>query len=419
MTAPAIAVHALAARTRVWARSLRTSGHPVLSLALGVALGLLAWGEGRVPVPALSLPLLVGLSRSRAQAFWLAFGYAAGVLRHAAAFIASWFGDHLVVGMAAVVAYAVIAGAVWACGWSASPRIATRMGTMAAAWLLALGLALAVPGHPLVAAGFVLPDSGWAGALAACLLGPAALAVLTTLRPRARAGMMALLLASLAAAGVALHREPTTGALAGIAPRTTAWGALRSPDDVLQRLQHMARAPLALTDTTVVWPESILGRYEPSFEPVLQLELLQPARAAGRTLVIGMDLPLPGERLASAAVVFHPDERRVVALARQPAPLALWKPWRQEHTFVADWRAGNMLELGQGERAAVIFCYEEYMPLLYLLNEAFDAPTLYLALANTWAARDPAAATIQTWHSLGMARLFGRPYLKAENHAAP
>jgi hypothetical protein len=40
---------------------------------------------------------------------------------------------------------------------------------------------------------------------------------------------------------------------------------------------------------------------------------------------------------------------------------------------------------------------------------------MYVAVTNTWAAQSPVAAEIQTQHSLGMARLFGRPYVKAEN----
>jgi hypothetical protein len=177
----------------------------------------------------------------------------------------------------------------------------------------------------------------------------------------------------------------------------------------------MAAAPVPADAASVVWPESIIGRYEPALAPVLEIELLRPSRSLGRTQVIGMDLPLADNRLLNAAVAFYPDGRTATAVARQPAPLSLWKPWRRQDTFVADWSADNMLDLGGEERAAVIFCYEEYMPILYLLDEAFDAPTVYLAIANTWAAQSPQSGAIQTRHSLGMARLFGRPYLKAEN----
>jgi hypothetical protein len=149
--------------------------------------------------------------------------------------------------------------------------------------------------------------------------------------------------------------------------------------------------------------------------PVLDLEVLREARRAGRTQVVGMDIPTRDHRLLNAAVAFYPDGRTATAVARQPAPVSLWKPWRRSASFVADWTANNMLAMGQGDRAAVIFCYEEYVPVLYLINEALDAPSVYLALTNTWAAQSSAAAAVQTWHSLGMARLFGRPYLKAEN----
>ena len=169
---------------------------------------------------------------------------------------------------------------------------------------------------------------------------------------------------------------------------------------------------------TVVWPESIIGRYDPAMYQVLDLEVLRPSRRAGRTQIIGMDIPLPGNRELNSAVAFYPDGTTATATARQPAPLSLWRPWRTTDTFVANWAAHNVLQLGQGDRAAVIFCYEEYMPVLYLLNEALDHPTVYLAMTNTWAAKEAGAAAIQTWHSLGMARLFGRPYLKAENRPA-
>jgi hypothetical protein len=201
----------------------------------------------------------------------------------------------------------------------------------------------------------------------------------------------------------------------GVQAQRTAWGALRGEQAALLRMQWMGTARQSPGAATMVWPESIIGRYEPALYPVLEIELLRASRRAGRTQIIGMDIPMAGNRILNAAVAFYPDGRTETAVARQPAPLSLWKPWRSTDTFIADWSAHNILNLGQGDRAAVIFCYEEYLPLLYLLNEARDAPTAYLALSNTWAAQSPGAALIQTWHSLGMARLFGRPYWKAEN----
>ena len=387
--------------------------------AIGAALGFAAWGEGRAPLPALVLPLLVSSAPSRAQAFCVAAGYAAALLRHAVAFIAAWFEHGWSVGMAGVGVYVLLTGAVWACGWTGSPRLRDRAAAISLAWWLALLASAAVPGHPLIAAGFALPGTGWLGVALAALSPAVALTLGAAAPPAMRRALLAVLVLTLVGAGLLLRAQPNLSRFGSIEAWSTTWGPLAGTDVALQRLQNMGSITSASPARVVVWPESILGRYEPALAPVLDIELLRPARAADRTLVIGMDLPMAGNRLRNTAVAFYPDGRRAVAIARQPAPLSLWKPWRRSDTFVADWRASNLLDLPDGERAAVIFCYEEYVPLLYLLNEAFDAPTLYLALANTWAASEPEAAAIQTWHSLGMARLFGRPYLKAENRPVP
>lgn len=390
-----------------------------LWFALGAALGVAAWAEARSPLPALLLPLLVSAAPSRGQAFCLAAGYAAGLMRHAVGFVAAWFDDRWVVGFAAVAAYVLATGSVWACGWSGSPRLRNRVVAISLAWWLALLASVVAPGHPLIAAGFAAPGTGWLGVALASFVPALALALGAGVRPALRRVLLVLVLATFAVAGALQVPAVPSSPFASIAAQSTAWGPLTHPDAALQRLQRMGRTSRASPARLLVWPESILGRYEPALAPVLDIELLRPARAAGRTEVIGMDLPMAGKRLRNAAVAFYPDGRRAVAIARQPAPVSLWKPWRQSDTFVADWRASNVLELGDGERAALIFCYEEYVPLLYLLNEAWDAPTVYIALANTWAAREPEAAAIQSWHSLGMARLFGRPYLKAENRPFP
>lgn len=399
-----------------WARAL-------IGWLVGAALGVAAWGEGRVPALALALPVLIVASRTRLQAFFVAAGYAMAVLRYTASFIASWFDNNLLIGASALAAYALVSGAAWCIGWSRSERVEWRMGAITLAWLLSVlpPATVAVPGHPVIAAGYLFPGTGWIGATATWML---PLLVVWGGSRRwvspawAKAVVFAGMLGSLGLAGVLLNGLPgnsPASASRGVVAQHTAWGYLGGQDEALDRLQRMGSVPVPDTTLTVIWPESIIGRYEPAMFRVLDLELLGPARRAGRTHVVGMDVPMNGNLLLNAAVAFYPDRTTATAVARQPAPLSLWRPWRSTDTFVADWRANNMLNLGQGDRAAVIFCYEEYLPALYLLNEALDSPTVYVALTNTWAAREPGAAAIQTLHSLGMARLFGRPYIKAEN----
>ncbi len=387
---------------------------------VGALIGFLAWGEGRAPVLACLLPLVVATSSSRGQAFAIGFGYAASTLRYAPSFIGSWFDGSLSVGLAALVVYGAVSGAVWSLAWTSAHAGHWRILAMLAAWLLALlpPAAPGIAGHPLIATGYLAPGSGWLGVVASVAVPALAVwcfAVFDWSR-RLQIRTLAAIGVVLASMGVAIGPIPALDSVNGVYGMRTSLGELRGRDDAIERIEFMGRVGRPSDDAvTIVWPESLLGRYDTSMYPVLNLELLRPARASGFVHIVGMDLPLPGERLLNSAVAFYPDGRTATATARQPAPVSLWKPWRSEQTFVANWRAHNMLTLGQGDRAAVIFCYEEYLPILYLLNEAFDAPTLYLAMANTWAAAHADAATIQTAHSMGMARLFGRPYVKAEN----
>ena len=398
----------------------------MLVLLAGVALGWLAWGEGRAPALAALLPVLVALCRSRAQAFLLGLGYTIALLRHTAAFIGSWFDDSLLVGASAVLAYGLISGAVWCLGWSQSGHPWRKALAVVVAWMVAVlpPATVGLPGHPLIAWGAIAPGLGWVGVALAVAVPSALVWWLAEhrLRPLHTAALIGLLGSSLGAVGVLQYVAASSYGPATVAVNT-AWGKVNGVDDVLRRVESMGQMSKQLAQqekpATVIWPESILGNYDPALYPVLDIELLKSARSAGQTQIIGMDVPTKDGQYENAAVAFYPDGRSARAVARQPAPLSLWRPWQEKDSFIADWTASNVLTLSNTMRAAFIFCYEEYLPVLYLMNEAQGRVDMYVAVTNTWAAQSPVAAEIQTQHSLGMARLFGRPYVKAENRPLP
>ena len=396
----------------------------LLAAAVGFALGFASWGEGRAPTLAVALPLAVALCRSRGQAFLLGAAYSAGILRHTVSFIGGWFEGSIGMGLVGVAGYAVASGAVWSMGWSRSDSAWIRAAAVCLAWCVALlpPAALVVPGHPLIAMGYLLPGSGWIGVTTSLLAPAAAVGACAhwgwSLRRLLPAGAMAL--AALATAGVLPAGGDRRAALP-LQTVSTQWGRLNGADAALSRNAEMGtveRSLPASQPATLVWPESIIGRYDPSMFPVIELELLRPAQRSGRTHIVGMDVPIHGVGLLNSAVAFYPDGSSATATARQPAPVALWRPWAKG-AFVADWTARNILLVGEGDRAAIIFCYEEYMPFLYLLNEGRDSPTLYIAMSNTWAAPDLAADVIQGMHSQGMAKLFGRPFFRSVNRPSP
>ena len=122
--------------------------------------------------------------------------------------------------------------------------------------------------------------------------------------------------------------------------------------------------------------------------------------------------------MQKAALVFRADGSSSYVVARQPVPLAEWAPWREQGTYEIDWFANSVASIGGGVKARVVFCYEEYIPILHLISEAREEHNMVLVLANLWAASS-LADEIQRAHTEGMARLFRRPWVRAVNFPAP
>jgi hypothetical protein len=383
--------------------------------AVGASLGWLAWHENRPPLAAAFLPVLVALCGSRREAFVFAAAYTVVLLRCVAPFIAAWFDDNLLVGGAAVAAFSLCTATGWCLCWTASPRASRKVTALAVGWLVALlpPCGVGAPGHAVLAWGWLLPDSGWVGVIASVAVPSAIVAALQSAQIPRLTAWGACVLSATVLAGWGGTSLPTP-AITGLHAMTTHWGRLDGVDDVLSRIQHGGELAAARHERVVVWPESAIGRFDPSYEQVLRLEVLTPAKRRGIVHVIGMDTPDHGQ-LRNVAVAYFPDGTRTVAYARQPAPVSLWRPWADSGSFVADYRASNVLRFPGAGRIAVIFCYEEYVPFLYLLNEMRDRPQAFLAMSNTWAARYSQADAIQARHSEALARLFGRPYARAVN----
>lgn len=394
----------------------------VFAALVGGIIGFAAWGSGTSPAVAVLLPVVIAFSATRSHAFVVGAAYTLLVMRHTASFIGGWFDDSMLVGTAAVALYVVLSAGVWSLGWSASDNPLRKSLAVVLAWVVALlpPAALWIAGNPMIGWGVLMPSLGWLGVLASVAVPAAVVYVAARLRldMDARAQLVAGATLPLVALGL-LSTVPAVSVSDTAMAVRTHFGQVTGADDVLERLQSMGEVAKRIGDKgvpiTVIWPESVIGEYDTAFFPIIKLEILNRAKTDRQTHVIGMDVPVMGtKKQLNAAVAMMPDGTSVMAQARQPAPVSLWRPWSKVG-FVADWRASNLLPLGGDKTAAVIFCYEEYMPILYLLNEAIDRPDVYVAMSNTWAARSEEQAEIQGQHSRYMASMFGRPYLKAEN----
>ncbi len=338
-------------------------------------------------------------------------------------FIAGWFEGSLVTGTGLWLLSGLLGGLAWSLGWSSSRAAWRRSAATVVAWVITISppIALVAMGHPLIAWGNILPGMAWAGVIAS-IIAPAIFMWLYTKEPWPLKTMVWLFFpfaGVVVAAGVHAYKPTDKRFLGDMVAVSTNWGEAKGEYEILERAERIGRTNERLAKEAkvkvVIYPEAILQRYEPALYPVLKMEIIDPAAQAGQTILLGTDLPTKDGNLQSAAIAFYPDGTTATAIARQPIPIALWKPWQSTGSFLSDWNSVNTITLSEGVRARVIFCYEEYIPLLSLINEARDTHNLVVIMANTWAANDALASAVQAQHSLGIARLFAKPLLRAEN----
>lgn len=398
----------------------------VMFAALGWAIGVAAWGEGRGAGVAALVPLAIAVAASRSQAIVLGVFYILASGRTVPGYASAWFDDNLLVGAGLWVAFSCIGGLAWSLCWTKANAPWRKAVAVLIGWLVALAppVAMVVPGHAVIAWGYLAPQTAWFGVALSALL-PAYAIYQMQQWNQDKLVQLGLVCACAIAlfAGSFAYKPDETRYINDIVGVSTKWGGLQNRDDVLNRIEKMGRTGKALASehlaNVVIYPESILGVYDPGIYKVLEIEVLLNARSSGQVVIVGSDVPTKNGNYESTAIAFYPDGKSATAVARQPVPVALWKPWQAKDSFETNWFANNILTLRDGIRARVIFCYEEWIPVLSLINEAMHDHQLVVVMSNTWAAKNPLAAEIQRRHSEGIARLFGRPLVRAENRPKP
>lgn len=426
----AVAADSAAVRTF----SLRTIAEAALAVlvfvALGYGLGLAGWAPGRSPAASILLPLLWIMAPTRVAAFGATAAYHLTVVRFLPDFAGTWMNDPWL-GVLCWLGIGVACGAVWAAFWPRrnSHLVVAASTCGALATLLLSPIAAVAPGHPLVGWGFFAPGTGWLGvALMFLLSAAAATALRTLLSPRGLLQLGAIAALCLLAVALAMRgpmSEPgnmrLAGRVGGINTQLGGFPAFGSLE-VMERLTRIGLATMQLAGgddeiQTVVFPEGIIGLYDPTLYPAVELEIVKPIGRTGQTVLIGADLRAGAGTFQNVALVFRPDGTSAWISARQTTPVTQWRPWNKQMHFPADWLAVSTITLGGGVRARVMFCHEEWMPVLHLLSEAREPHNLVIAVSNLWAAGDPVADYLQGTHSVGMARLFGRKLVRSVNLA--
>lgn len=396
--------------------------------AFGSGLAFAAWGINRTPVLAILMPVLLFAASRRSEVLFYALGYHLTVVRFVPGYVATWF-DSTPIGLLAWLVLGWCSAAAWTLMWTRSHTAARVALASAVGFILTLlpPIAIVLPGHPLVAWGYVIPGTAWFGVVFA-VVATAGLSVLVRRylfvdEQQRRLTMIVLGSSVLFLGGLGLRQPYDVGRVVGdFVAIQTGWGhPPRTDEDTIERIEKAAKITKELSKgpepaRLVVFPETAIGRYDPSFGPVVKLELNLQAKAGGQNIIVGLENYIRGTEGENLALLVRRDGTTAYAKQRQPALLAMWAPWRKKGHFPANWLANNFLTIEPGVKARVMFCYEEYIPFLHLLNEWQEPHNLVIAMANGWAAPTAEAGFIQARHTEGMARLFGHKFLRSENY---
>ena len=321
-----------------------------------------------------------------------------------------FFGQSILVGLAAWLGQAVILSIPWLLLWAPANapgrpwRVAAVLVTTAVPpiglfnWL-----------SPLLAAGDVLPAAGLWG-----LVGTILLSTLLATWPQWKLNQWTVLLgvATIMTVQLVAAVTPRGEPPAGVGGINTAMGVLPPTDRTAQfhRVQAVKEVISNVRPGTVtILPEGIVGRWRPAVQYWLG------ADRAGGTVLLGADVPTPDSEGGYLNALVDARTGAVVASARIPMPVALWKPWAPaESARVAPWGSG--LTRIAGHPAAISFCYEDFLLWPQLLSLPRH-PEVLVSVANNWFVRDGShSANIQARSIALMARIFGVPLVRAVNY---
>lgn len=387
---------------------IRTNARVYSHCLAAAAIGIIAWHGATAPIALTAvIPVLVFLQRSRFEASSVGLAYYAA---------ASWPLIPGVLGYFAPSGTILQALAFWAVPslllplpWIACwDRARSRpWWRLPLAYFLSVVPPLGIIGwaSPLTAAGILFPGWSWVGL--GILVAIGALAVS---RPM-RAGSIAV---SLALVANALYpgNPPPPESWEGV---YTNFDRITDPVDplpefrVAQRIQQTA---LASNSRVMVFPEFVVPQWTEATEAFWQPTLAE-ARASGKTLLIGVGLPITGTRRYQNAVLIVGNDAASPFRQRVPVPVVMWNPLKTDRSAPFRLFGPGILQVA-GQRAAILVCYEQLLTWP-ILQSAAQHPTLIVGLANDhWAKGTPIPAAQQSAVT-AWGRLFGLPKVMAVN----
>lgn len=408
-------------------RNLPSTEPLLLIIAAGVLLPVMAWGWLPNPAWVLLLPVLWMAARTRLVAAGVAVSYFA-MVNHQWASTAATFDPSigLLGGSALVLALVLLQASPWILFWSETPttfQLVTRV-------LLLLVVSLAPPlgivagGHPLHGAGAVFAGWGWFGIAATVLLIIWGAHAWLFMR-RQQYLSAGVVLAVLAIGSVASMLSPAPPAPEGWLAVQTKLGSRPPlldagyPEFDRRMIAAVEEAAFASGAKVVVAPEGAAQFWTnvSEFDWRRRIDYVHDFRKVSVLTSGDWVSPKVGSQdpdLHFAAILLRPNRDDQVVFQRAPIPYAMWRPGMEGH-YQSHWLGSGTL-LVDGKTVMVSFCYEDFLPFLYLSSFARGKVEGIVSVSSLWYA-SPEAIKVKALHVKSWAQLFGVPLITASNLA--
>ena len=264
---------------------------------------------------------------------------------------------------------------------------------------------------PLFSAGVLFPGTGWLGII--CVLGIVALLGRFPCQTAVLAGVLALFAHAL--------YKPSVLPPGWQAINTAFGGTGQGDPDFLAEFEAHEQMQETIRQSNarvLLFPEHVVTQWNQATEAFWQETLDGSARHNHATVLIGAGIHRGGAPNAVATkryynvLIARGSDTQAIYYQRIPVPVGMWKP------LSGDGVPLNLLGPGsisvEGQRAAVLMCYEQLLVWPFL-STVFERPTVLVTAANDYWAKETPIPEVQKVSAKSLARLFGLPLLSAVN----
>lgn len=388
-----------------------------ISLALGILVGFVSWGEGRSPALAVLVPIVWMMVRSPLVASAWVVGYyfvsMRGIVSASDVFFGDiqspfWFGVLLWSSLCSLLCLPWIVGAFCRQKWRWSDKHQNGLLAVAILFISIIPpLGIISGASPILSVGWILPGSSWSGLVA--------YATLLLVFPYLRFKHLVIAVLAGVCAVLTPHENEDHSTFDNIRAISTNWGKTGPVDTVADRISAIAaraKQEARAGVKAVVYPEGILGDWTDSYKTVWDLEVVSASKTYGIEIGVGANIEArPG--VWNNSLLVQRGRSGDSISARQTVPVSMYQPWH-DAGYPADWTRSTSTTLA-GHSVMVLFCYEEHLPGIVLSGILRKRPEVLLSVSNAWWGRESVVPVVQVRHAESMSRLFGIPLLRAEN----